>query len=88
MSKAVIGDVVNSPSHYTQGKYEVIDVILDRVKNLPGKEAAIMSNIIRYTFRYEHKNGIEDLKKAQWYLNRLINELEKYDETTRSEVSI
>ena len=34
-------------------------------------------NIIKYMLRYEHKNGVEDLKKARWYLDRLVETLEK-----------
>lgn len=59
-------DMVNSPAHYTQGNIEVIDFILDQ--KLPYLEG----NIVKYVVRHRFKNGLEDLKKAQWYLNRLI----------------
>jgi hypothetical protein len=59
-------DMVNHPAHYTQGKVEVIDFIEDQ--NL----CYHAGNVIKYVSRYRHKNGIEDLKKAVWYLNRLI----------------
>lgn len=64
-------DVVNHPSHYTSGDIECIDAI----KASMSKEAFagfLKGNIIKYMWRYEHKNGIEDLKKAQWYQNKLI----------------
>lgn len=62
-----VEDIVNHPSHYTYGKgLEVIDVI-DAFEC--GFE---QGNIIKYVLRYKHKNGIEDLEKAKWYLNHLI----------------
>ena len=65
-------DNVNKPKHYNKGKYEAIDIILDVVKGLPGDQAALVSNILKYVIRYPYKNGVEDLKKCQWYLNKLI----------------
>ena len=61
-------DIVNHPKHYTQGNIEVIDFI----KDMPCREA----NIIKYVCRYKFKNGLEDLKKAKWYLGHIIEELE------------
>lgn len=57
---------VNHPKHYNQGKIEVIDAIDDW--NLDFYEG----NIVKYVSRHRHKNGIEDLEKALWYLSRLI----------------
>lgn len=60
-------DLVNSPSHYTQGKIEVIDFLEDQ--KLGFHEA----NVVKYICRANHKgNELEDLKKALWYLNRKI----------------
>ncbi len=56
-----------NPSHYKQGNIEVIDFILDQKFNY------LEGNIIKYVSRYKHKNGMEDLKKAQWYLKELID---------------
>ena len=42
-----------------------------------GYEYYLQGNIMKYLWRYRYKNGVEDLKKAQWYLNELIDELEK-----------
>ncbi len=65
-------DNVNHPKHYTFGKYEVIDVIDDW--QLGFYEA----QVIKYVSRALHKeNELQDLKKAQWYLNRLIVNKEK-----------
>jgi hypothetical protein len=66
-------DMVNSPSHYTQGSIECIDAIAQVVKDLQGMEAMCTGNVIKYLWRWKHKNGVEDLKKAQWYLQRMID---------------
>lgn len=64
-------DTVNHPSHYTQGEIEVIDFIEDQAL---GYHAG---NIIKYIARYRHKGTpLEDLKKAAWYLSRLITQYE------------
>ena len=62
-------DMVSHPPHYTQGKVEVLDFIIDQ--NLPWCAA----NVIKYICRYRYKNGVEDLEKAQFYLERHIKEL-------------
>lgn len=63
---------VYSPSHYNTGKIEVIDAIDDW--NLGFYEG----NIVKYVARAKHKGKqLEDLKKAHWYLERLINSLEQ-----------
>ena len=66
-------DMVNSPSHYTQGAIECIDAIEQVVKDLDGMEAMCTGNAIKYLWRWKHKNGVEDLKKAVWYLQRMID---------------
>ena len=63
-------DVVNSPSHYNQAGIECIEAIAAATDN--GFEYYLQGNIIKYIWRYRYKNGIEDLKKAQWYINKLI----------------
>ena len=73
-------DVVNHPSHYTQGKVECIDAIESACINKQGIEAVCVANVIKYLWRYENKNGVEDVKKAKWYLERLIEGLEKNKE--------
>jgi len=61
-----LDDPVNSPKHYTQGDMEVITAIeglgLDYHQG----------NVLKYVSRYRYKNGVEDLKKARWYIDRLI----------------
>ena len=70
-----VKDSVNHPSHYTQGAIECIDAIKEAVKGLLGIEAVCTANIIKYVWRWKFKNGIEDLHKARWYLDRLIDEV-------------
>lgn len=68
-------DMVNHPSHYTQGSIECIDAIKAATVGKTGIEAVCVANVIKYLWRYEEKNGLEDVKKARWYLERLISEL-------------
>ena len=65
---------VNHPAHYLQGNRETIEVIKDVTNE--GFEPYCVGNIVKYVCRYKHKNGVEDLKKAKWYLERLITEVE------------
>jgi len=73
----IVKDNVNHPSHYTQGAIECIDAIKEATKGLFGIEAVCTANIIKYVWRWKFKNGVEDLNKAKWYLNRLIEEATK-----------
>lgn len=59
-----------SPSHYTQGNYETIDIIKD-VMTDEMYEGYLLGNVQKYLSRYRHKNGSEDLEKAQTYLKWL-----------------
>lgn len=70
-------DNVNHPTHYTNGKYECIDILEDITKYLKGLEAVCTANAVKYLWRWKLKNGVEDLKKANWYINKLIENLEK-----------
>jgi len=74
--KPIETDMVNHPSHYTQGKYETIDIIEDKVKDLPPFEAVLVGHILRYITRYHYKNGLQDVKKCKWYVDKLISMLE------------
>ena len=66
-------DAVDHPKHYTKGGIEVIDVISAFTQGLDGEEAFCAGNAIKYLCRWQDKNGVEDLKKAQWYVARLIS---------------
>lgn len=69
-------DMVNQPPHYRHGDIECIDAIESAVTDLTGKEAVLTGQIIRYVWRWKWKNGVEDLRKAKFYLSRLIKHLE------------
>ena len=70
-------DAVNHPSHYMAGKTEVIDVIEDWVKAAPDAVVGgLQWQVIKYISRmWLKKDPYEDARKAQWYLNRLVNHL-------------
>jgi len=67
-------DEVNHPSHYTSSKIESIDIIAD----VTGEhfEGFLVGNCLKYLHRYRNKNGVTDLKKCRWYLDKLIEVLE------------
>jgi hypothetical protein len=67
-------DPVNHPSHYTAGKVECIDALESATVGLSGIEAVCTANAIKYLWRWKHKGGVEDLRKAVWYINRLISQ--------------
>jgi len=64
-------DMVNHPPHYKSGGLEAIDVLEAFFPDDP-----LGWQVGKYILRYRKKNGLEDLKKAQWYLNRLIDKFE------------
>lgn len=70
-------DRVHSPSHYTSGKQEVIDVIEDTIKNAPDvTQGMLQGQVMKYLMRLWLKdNPAEDAKKARWYLDRLISKM-------------
>lgn len=75
-----MSDPIN-PDHYKQGPVEVIDIIEGAVIHAPEPVAAgLQWNVIKYVMRCWHKGkALEDLRKAQWYLNRLVETLEKHE---------
>jgi len=70
-----LGDNVNNPSHYGQGRIEAIEYISDFLTK-EEYQGYLRGNIAKYLHRFPYKNGIEDLEKARWYLERLIEEVE------------
>ena len=69
---------MNKPPHYqTKTGLETIDVIEAFTDGLNGVEATDTGNVIKYICRWKKKNGLQDLQKAQWYLNHLIKHVEK-----------
>lgn len=72
-----MGDNVNHPEHYQNiAGVEAIDILNDMVKDLPGKQAVMLWNSMKYLFRFQKKNGVEDLKKARNYLDYLIADMD------------
>lgn len=69
-------DNVNHPSHYNQSNIEVIDIMEALPSEYNHKTLISLANVIKYIFRAPFKNGKEDLKKAQWYLQRAVNNFE------------
>lgn len=69
-------DPITKPVHYNFSGVECIDAIKAAL-GPQGFRDYMMGNVMKYTWRYKYKNGIEDLKKAQWYLNKTIEELER-----------
>lgn len=83
-NKVEPADNVNHPQHYqSKSGLETIDVIEAFTEGLVGGEATNTGNVLKYMCRWKSKNGLEDLKKARWYLNRLIGIVEKRDEEMR-----
>lgn len=74
-----MSDKVNHPEHYTAGGVECIEAITAAVKDLEGEEAFLTGQVIKYMWRWKRKhkeNPAEDLRKAEWYLHRLIEKTE------------
>ena len=65
-------DIISRPEHYTYGSIECIDAIKEATRDLKGEEAFCIGNAIKYLWRWKHKNGLEDLRKAQWYISRVL----------------
>ena len=65
-----------NPDHYRTGGIELIDVLEAKLGE-QGFKGFLAGNVLKYVVRYDKKNGIEDLKKALWYLNKLIGTVEK-----------
>ena len=69
-------DMVNNPNHYNNGAIECIDAIEESM-TLEGFRGYLKGNVQKYVWRYESKGGIQDLMKAQWYLDKLISVTEE-----------
>jgi hypothetical protein len=73
-------DIVSHPQHYiSETGLEAIDVIEAFTFDLKGIEATDTGNVIKYICRWKKKNGVQDLKKAKWYLEHLIDHVEKLE---------
>lgn len=68
-------DNITSPNHYTTDKgFEVFDVQEAFIHELKGMAASYWCNVVKYILRFQRKNGVEDLKKARYYLDKLIED--------------
>lgn len=74
-------DHVNRPAHYTSGGIECIDA-MQAAFGVEAVKDFCLCNAFKYLWRHREKGGLEDLKKARWYLNRLIREMEVEDDDT------
>lgn len=70
-------DEVDHPAHYTAGKVECIDAIESATISLSGLRAVCTGNAIKYLWRWSRKGGLQDVKKARFYVHRLIELLEE-----------
>lgn len=70
-------DTVNRPAYYNKGRVECIDAIEVATSDLSGIEAACTANAIKYLWRWKQKNGAEDLKKARWYIDHLLERIDE-----------
>lgn len=70
-------DLVNHPPHYTHSDIECIDAIRAAVGSESNFMAYCQGTAIKYLWRYRHKGGAEDLNKAIWYLNRMVQSFDK-----------
>lgn len=78
--------MVSHPDHYqSKTGLEVIEVIEAFTADLTGIEAVDTANVIKYICRWKKKNGLQDLNKAMWYLQNLINHVEEEDSNTAYE---
>lgn len=71
-----MSDMVNRPEHYRQGSVECIEAIESSMSR-EEFQGYLKGSIEKYVWRYRHKNGVEDLRKARWFLDRLISVLEE-----------
>jgi hypothetical protein len=65
-----------NPAYYKLGSVECVDAIKSATEGLNGFEGYCTGNAIKYLWRWKHKNGVEDLKKAHWYIKKLAAESE------------
>jgi len=73
VDKKIKDDNPVEPNHYTELSISPLEYIMEN----EGEFTWCIANVIKYVSRYKRKNGIEDLEKAKWYLNRQIDEMKK-----------
>lgn len=70
-----MSDNVNHPSHYETGKYECIDVMIE-TQGIEAVKNFCICNAFKYLYRHDNKNGVEDVRKAKWYLDKYLELVE------------
>jgi hypothetical protein len=72
-----MSDIVNHPSHYSNGRIECIDAMHDMMdkSEISEQAAYLWGNLFKYIWRWPAKNGLEDLQKAEWYLKKLMEDI-------------
>ena len=63
-----------TPDYYKIGDKSLYDFISELTKDIKGINVFNLANVLKYIIRHEKKNGIEDLKKARWYLDKMIED--------------
>lgn len=74
-----MSDNVNAPSHYCTGRFECIDVMLE-TQGFEAVKNFCICNAFKYLYRHNGKNAVEDIKKANWYLNKYLELVETTNE--------
>lgn len=77
-------NVVNNPKHYTDSSIECIDA-MEAAYGIEAVKWFCVCNAFKYQWRFKKKNGVEDLKKSQWYQNKYIELSSKEDKLAYTE---
>lgn len=77
----------NNPSHYKINGRDTMGILTEIIENNAdtASEAWHLGNTLKYLIRYKHKNKLQDLEKAQDYLNRLIDQIKKQERTNKDD---
>ena len=82
-----MSDNVNHPSHYETGKYECIDVMLE-TQGIEAVKNFCICNAFKYLYRHENKNGVEDVRKAKWYLDKYLELVDSDDSERKTKEAV
>lgn len=75
-NREFVSDNVEHPQHYTSGNIECIDAMIE-TQGVEAVKNFCICNAFKYLWRHSKKNGVEDVKKAVWYLNKFLECEEK-----------
>lgn len=71
-----MNDIINHPEHYTTGKVDCLQLMLD-TQGVEAVKHFCICNSIKYLYRHNKKNGDEDIRKASFYLNKYVELIDK-----------